>query len=226
MSFSAVVSQLLIYAVPVLLAITLHEAAHAYAAYKLGDNTARVLWRVSLNPIRHIDPIGTILMPILLYMGTGGSFVFGYAKPVPVRAGNFAQPKRDMALVAFAGPLSNLLQAVFWLLCAAALFAMGAVAPQSSWLMAVCRAGLLTNLVMFAFNLFPIPPLDGGRILVWLLPRQAAQSVAQLESFGFFIVMGLVMVGAISKWWMLPIISGTLYVLKMLLILLGLAVPF
>lgn len=219
MNFAATVSQLLIYAIPVLLAITLHEAAHAYVAYKLGDNTARVLGRVTLNPIRHIHPIGTILMPILLYFGTGGSFVFGYAKPVPVREGNFAQPKRDMALVAFSGPLSNLLQAIFWFACLMIGRDLGGAA--SSWFMLVFRAGVLANLVMFAFNLFPVPPLDGGRILVWLLPKSAAQSVARLEPFGFYIVLALVMLNVITKWWMVPIIKGTMRVLSTLFSMLG-----
>lgn len=220
MNFAATVSQLLIYAVPVLLAITLHEAAHAYSAYKLGDNTARVLGRVTLNPIRHIDPIGTVLMPVLLYLGTGGNFVFGYAKPVPVRAGNFAQPMRDMALVAFAGPLSNLLQAILWFACL--MIGRNTGMAAETWLMLVCRAGVLSNLVMFAFNLFPIPPLDGGRILTWLLPTQAAHTMARIEPFGFYILIALLMLDIISTWWMIPIINGTLYAFKMVFTILGL----
>lgn len=209
--------KLFIYATPVLLAITLHEAAHAYVAYKLGDNTARVLGRVSLNPIRHIDPIGTILIPAVLLFWTEGKMVFGYAKPVPVRAGNFTQPLRDMALVAVAGPLSNLAQALLWLLLLRLFGTAG-----SEFFMHLTIAGIKINLVLFAFNLLPIPPLDGGRILTWLLPSQAAHTLAQMEKYGFFVVIALMGLGVLNQWWLKPIVNGTWYGLNAILAVVGL----
>ncbi|MDO5653670.1 MAG: site-2 protease family protein [Brachymonas sp.] len=208
MNFAQTIQTIAVFAVPVLLAITLHEAAHAYVASRLGDNTAKALGRVTMNPLKHIDPIGTVLMPVLLYVATGGSFVFGYARPVPVQTRQFRQPRRDMALVAVAGPLSNLLQAFAWMALGVVVAGLG-LQPQE-FLPRVCRAGVLTNVVMFAFNLFPLPPLDGGRILAWLLPQQLASLLRQIEPYGFFIVMALVTMGVISAWWMGPLMHITL----------------
>ncbi len=207
---------LLVYALPVLFAITVHEAAHGYAARHFGDDTAAGLGRISLNPLRHIDPIGTIAMPILLYVATSGAFVFGYAKPVPVDWKRLRHPKRDMVWVAFAGPAANLLQALAWALFGVAFIALQAEAEPFFVLMA--KAGVLVNLVMFAFNLLPLPPLDGGRVLVGLLPRTLALPLARTEPYGFFIVMGLVIAGVVSTWWMLPI-------MRSLLGLMGAALP-
>ena len=191
-----------VYALPVLFAITLHEAAHAYAAKFFGDNTAYSMGRMSLNPIKHIDPFGTILIPILLYFATSGAFLFGYAKPVPINFGHLRKPKRDMAWVSLAGPAANFFMALLWMLAIYAL-ALGGVQEEFFTLMA--RAGVLTNLVMFAFNLFPIPPLDGGRILTSLLPNKYAYKFAQIEPYGFFIVMALVLLKVIYAWWMAPV---------------------
>jgi len=200
------VQTVLIYALPVIFAITVHEAAHGYVARHLGDNTAQVLGRVTLNPIKHIDPIGTILMPILLYFATSGAFLFGYAKPVPVNFSRLRHPKRDMVWVALAGPVSNFVQAILWALLLIVL-ARGLNITEP-FFMRMCQAGVLVNLVMWAFNLFPLPPLDGGRVLAGLLPRGQAQMVlARIEPFGFFIVMGLVLVGVVGSLWLQPLMS-------------------
>lgn len=191
-----------VYALPVLFAITLHEAAHAYAAKFFGDNTAYSMGRMSLNPIKHIDPFGTVLIPVLLYFATGGAFLFGYAKPVPINFGQLRKPKRDMAWVSLAGPAANFIMALLWTLVIYAL-ALGRV--QEEFFILMAKAGVLTNLVMFAFNLFPIPPLDGGRILVSLLPHKYAYKFAQIEPYGFFIVMALVLLKVIYTWWMAPV---------------------
>ena len=166
MDISNLIQTVLIYALPVLFAITVHEAAHGYAARHFGDNTAYQMGRITLNPLKHIDPVGTILMPLLLYFATSGAFLFGYAKPVPVNFGNLRNPKRHMV-----------------------------------------RAGVLVNLVMWAFNLFPLPPLDGGRILVGLLPWKQAHMVSRIEPWGFFIVMGLVIAGVVGTLWLRPLMS-------------------
>jgi len=198
------IQTVLIYALPVLFAITIHEAAHGYAARHFGDNTAAMMGRITLNPIKHIDPIGTILMPLLLYFATSGAFLFGYAKPVPVRFDHLRHPKRDMIWVALAGPASNFVQAVFWGLLLIVLVGSGL---HERFFLEMCRAGILVNLVMWAFNLFPLPPLDGGRILVGLLPWKQAQLVARVEPYGFFIVMALVIAGVVGSYWLRPLMS-------------------
>lgn len=198
------IQTVLIYALPVLFSITVHEAAHGYAARYFGDYTATMLGRVTLNPIKHIDPIGTILMPLLLYFSTSGAFLFGYAKPVPVNFSNLRHPKRDMIWVALAGPASNFLQAIGW-----ALVWVGLVATNTDerFFIEMARAGILVNLVMWAFNLFPLPPLDGGRILVGILPTKAAMTVSRLEPYGFFIVLALVLLGIVSTVWLRPLMD-------------------
>ena len=204
MDFSDLIQTVLIYALPVLFAITVHEAAHGYAARHFGDNTAAMLGRVTLNPIKHIDPVGTILMPLLLYFATSGAFLFGYAKPVPVQFGRLRHPKRDMVWVALAGPASNFVQAVLWAVLLVALVGLGV---QERFFLEMGRAGVLVNLVMWAFNLFPLPPLDGGRILVGLLPWKQAQMVSRIEPWGFFIVMGLVIAGVVGTLWLRPLMA-------------------
>ncbi len=208
------IQTVLIYALPVIFAITLHEAAHGYAAQRLGDNTAAILGRVTLNPMVHIDPLGTIFMPLLLYFSTGGAFLFGYAKPVPVRFDRLRHPKKDMVWVALAGPASNLLQALLW---GVVLYVLAGFGIQERFFLEMCRAGMLTNVVMFAFNLFPLPPLDGGRILVGLLPWRQAAMVSRIEPWGFFIVMALVIAGVVSALWMQPIMALTFSLLKLAL---------
>jgi Zn-dependent protease len=208
---SDVIRTILVYALPVLFAITLQEAAHGYVARRCGDPTAEQAGRISLNPLKHVDPIGTLLMPLLLYVATSGAFVFGYAKPVPVDWRQLRHPKRDMVWVAFAGPGASLLQAVAWAVLGVVLLGMGF---DEEFFLLMARAGVLVNLVMFAFNLVPVPPLDGGRILVGLLPVRLALPVARLEPYGFFIVMGLVLVGVVSTYWMLPIMATLLQMLS------------
>jgi Zn-dependent protease len=194
----------LIYALPVLFAITVHEAAHGYVARYLGDNTAYAAGRVTLNPINHIDPFGTILMPLMLYFATSGAFLFGYAKPVPVNFGALRHPKRDMVWVALAGPLSNFVQAIAWAIAFTLLAGSGV---SERFFIEMCKAGVLVNLVMWAFNLFPLPPLDGGRVLVGLLPWRAANAVSRVEPFGFFIVLGLVLAGIVGTYWLQPLMN-------------------
>ncbi len=203
-----------VYALPVLFAITLHEAAHGYAARYFGDNTAYMMGRVSLNPARHIDPIGTIVVPLMLYFATGGAFLFGYAKPVPVNFSALRNPKRDMIWVALAGPASNFVQAFLWGLV---LIALNAFGNSEIYFYDVARAGILVNIVMFVFNLFPIPPLDGGRVLVGLLPVRQAIALSRIEPYGFFIVMALVLTGIITSLWLIPLMGLTQTVLSLLL---------
>ena len=202
--FSQLIQTVLIYALPVLFAITVHEAAHGYAARYFGDPTAAMLGRITLNPLKHIDPVGTILMPLLLYFSTSGAFLFGYAKPVPVHFGRLRNPKRDMIWVALAGPASNFAQAILW---AALLLTLIGLGVEERFFREMARAGILTNLVMWAFNLFPLPPLDGGRILVGLLPWKQAHWLSRVEPWGFFIVMGLVLAGIVGTVWLRPLMA-------------------
>jgi Zn-dependent protease len=204
MDFADIVQTVALYALPVLFAITLHEAAHGYAALHFGDNTAQQLGRISLNPIKHIDPLGTIAMPLLLYFATSGAFLFGYAKPVPVNFGRLRNPKRDMIWVALAGPGANLFQAILWTLL---LYVWAAIGLEEPFFVGMARAGVVVNLVMFAFNLFRLPPLDGGRILVGLLPWKQAHMVSRIEPWGFFIVMGLVIAGVVGALWLRPLMG-------------------
>lgn len=214
MDINNLVQTVLIYALPVLFAITIHEAAHGYVARALGDNTAYAMGRVTLNPIKHVDPVGTILMPLLLYFATKGAFLFGYAKPVPVNFGHLRHPRRDMIWVALAGPASNFLQAILWAIAYTLLVGSGVT---ERFFLDMSKAGVLVNLVMWAFNMFPLPPLDGGRILVGLLPRQLAWSFSRIEPWGFFIVLALVLVGIVGTWWLRPLIGLGYAILNFLL---------
>ncbi len=206
MDLAQLIQTITVYAIPVIFAITVHEAAHGYAARYYGDNTAEQLSRITLNPIRHIDPIGTILVPLMLYFATAGAFLFGYAKPVPVNFGRLRHPKRDMVWVALAGPMANLVQALLW---GAAFLILSSIGISERFWFEMCRAGLLVNVVMFVFNLFPLPPMDGGRILVGLLPWRQANLVARIEPYGFFIVLALLIAGVISNLWMRPLMGLT-----------------
>ena len=214
MDLANIIQTIAIYAIPVLFAITVHEAAHGYVARHYGDNTAWMLGRVTLNPLKHIDPLGTILMPLFLYIATSGAFLFGYAKPVPVRFDRLRHPKRDMIWVALAGPASNLIQALFW---GALLYVLLGLGVSEPFFLQMCKGGVLVNIVMFAFNLFPLPPLDGGRVLAGLLPRHAANALSRVEPYGFFIVMALVVTGIVSSLWMRPLMNTTYGLLEVLL---------
>jgi Zn-dependent protease len=213
-NFPDLIQTILIYALPVVFAITLHEAAHGYVAHRLGDNTAWMMGRVTLNPFPHIDPMGTLVMPVLLFLATGGHFLFGYARPVPVRFGNLNHPKRDMIWVALAGPVSNLVQALLW---GVVLYVLAGAGVQERFFLEVAKAGIKVNAVMFAFNLFPLPPLDGGRILVGLLPWKQAVWLSKVEPWGFYIVMALVVMGFINTFWMAPLMTLTFELLSLLL---------
>lgn len=181
-------------AIPVVFAITMHEVAHGWAAQQLGDPTAFKLGRLSLNPIKHVDPMGTIVVPIGLALMTQGATTFGWAKPVPVVFQNLRDPKRDMVLVAAAGPGANLAMATAWTLLAMLLFAVGAVGSRfGDWLALASSVGIWFNILLMVFNLLPVPPLDGGRVLAGLLPQPAADVLARIEPFGFIIVLLLVL---------------------------------
>lgn len=188
-----------VYAIPVLLAITLHEAAHGYVAKMFGDTTAYVAGRITLNPIKHIDPVGTIAVPLFILLTSAlsglGPLLFGWARPVPVDIGSLRKPKRDMIFVAAAGPMANLVMAIAWLLFAQALHLMGI---NEEFFFRVAQAGVTVNLVLMALNLLPIPPLDGGRIVIGLLPHRASYTYSQLEPYGLFIVIGLMLTGTLE----------------------------
>ncbi len=173
--------------VPILIAITFHGAAHAYAAWKLGDETAHRLGRVTFNPLKHVDPFGTILLPALLFL-TKAPFLFGWAKPVSVAFQRLGKPRRDIALVAIAGPLTNIALA----LVSAALLRMVWLLPEeiASWFVQTLYQSILLNLILAVFNMFPIPPLDGSRVLMSLLPKALARQYAKLERFSFLILLG------------------------------------
>jgi Zn-dependent protease len=186
-----------VYALPVLFAITLHEAAHGYVAKYFGDKTAWVAGRVSMDPFKHIDPFGTVLLPLLLYLISHGQIVFGYARPVPVNFGALRNPRKHGAFVAFAGPAMNFVMALAWLI-----IGMGASASSGpdGFVYEMSVAGIKVNLLLFAFNLVPIPPLDGGRVLTSMLPPRLGYRFAQIEPYGFFIVMALLLTHVLDYW--------------------------
>jgi len=195
------ISTLTIWALPVLFAITLHEAAHGYAARHFGDRTAELAGRISLNPLRHIDPMGTIVVPALILitssLAAGSAMLFGWAKPVPVNFGRLRKPKADMLWVAAAGPLANLFMAIGW----AVLFRLAMMMPDSDYAIPMARmadAGMQINAVLMILNLLPLPPLDGGRIAVSLLPAGPAYKFAQLEPYGFPILLLLLFTGILG----------------------------
>lgn len=214
MDTSNLIQTVSVYALPVIFAITLHEAAHGYAAKYFGDRTAYMMGRVTLNPFAHIHWVGTILLPLLLYFSTSGALLFGYAKPVPVNFGNLRHPKRDMIWVALAGPGSNLIQAIVWALLYVVYIDFGVT---EKFFLAMCKAGVLSNVVMFAFNLFPLPPLDGGRIVVGLLPWRLAFQFSRIEPYGFFIVMALAITGVVNHLWLDPVMNTTFGLIELIL---------
>jgi len=193
----SLIQTLAISALPILFAITLHEAAHGYAARHFGDPTAWLAGRISLNPLQHIDLLGTIVIPALILIFSGGAFLFGYAKPVPVDFGRLRHPKRDMLWVAGAGPAANLVMALGW----AFMLKLAWLMPLNSFtlpLSEMSKVGITINAVLMVLNLFPLPPLDGGRIAVSLLPNRLAWQFAQLERWGFPILLLLLFTGILG----------------------------
>lgn len=206
------IQSLAISALPILFAITLHEAAHGYVARMFGDNTAWLQGRISLNPLRHIDPVGTILLPAVTFLLSG--FMFGWAKPVPVNFGKLRDPKRDMLWVAAAGPGANLVMALFWALVLK--LVLGADAFQySEALRQMSMAGISVNGMFMVLNLLPLLPLDGGRILVSLLPQRAAWQFAQTERYGMWILILLLLTGLLN-WVLQPTLSIVFFVIRSL----------
>ncbi len=201
MSELTVVQLIAIWVVPVLLAITVHETAHGWVAAKLGDTTAFMLGRLTLNPLKHIDPFGTIILPAMMITFTG--FALGYAKPVPVNWKNLRNPKRDMAIVAAAGPLVNLLMAIGWALLIRLGMALG---DSAQALVYMGVGGVFINVILMVVNMLPLPPLDGGRVATGLLPGPWAYRLSRLEPFGFFILIGLLFTGILG-WLLWPLIE-------------------
>ncbi len=206
------IQMLSLYAIPAVLAITLHEAAHGYAAKRLGDLTAYQQGRITLNPIKHIDVIGTLIVPAVLLLASGGKMAFGWAKPVPVNFAALRNPKKDMFWVAAAGPGANLIMAIGWAL----IFKLTLIMPEhyfSSPLLEMAKVGILINLVLMVLNLMPVPPLDGGRIAISVLPHALAYHLAKLEPYGLLVIMLLMASGVLSSI-MYPILGSIIGVLS------------
>ena len=200
MQLEALAVKIAISAIPILLAITVHEASHGYAAKYFGDLTAERMGRISLNPFKHIDPVGTILLPALTLFF--GGVLFGWAKPVPVNFGNLRHPKKDMLWVAAAGPASNFVMAVLWSLLLGTIkykLSQGVYSPLFPFLLQMSFVGVTINVVLMVLNLLPMPPLDGGRIAVSLLPNHLAIKLAQVEKYGFAILIALMFTGVLGK---------------------------
>jgi Zn-dependent protease len=196
MNIETILYQISIWILPVLFAITLHEVAHGYVADKLGDSTARALGRLTLNPVKHIDPIGTLLVPAIMILLPLG-FVFGWAKPIPVNTRNLANPRKDMALVAVAGPLANLAMAFVW----GAFILLAYIAPDSGiqkGIVDMAKNGVIINVLLMVLNLLPLPPLDGGRVLAGVVPRSVANWLDRIEPYGFLIIIVLLASGLFS----------------------------
>lgn len=192
--FQATIQYVAVAILPLIFAITVHEAAHGWVANKLGDGTAKAQGRLTFNPIPHIDPIGTIVLPILMMLTTG--FIFGWAKPVPIDLRNLHHPRRDWAIISVAGPLSNLAMALIW----GVVWKITMLLPQSMVYIALplalmAKIGITFNVILLVLNLLPLPPLDGSRVLGWLLPPRAAMQLDKIEPYGIFILIGLLYFG-------------------------------
>ncbi|MFT5134425.1 MAG: Zn-dependent protease [Gammaproteobacteria bacterium] len=193
-----IIQKIFIFAIPIIFAITVHEVAHGWVASKLGDQTAKLLGRLTLNPIKHMDPVGTVLLPLFMIVTTG--MAFGWAKPVPVNWRNLNNPKRDMALVAVAGPAANLLMVIAWTLFILFVNTLPGVSPYTLYLLQEMAAvGIIINAVLIALNLLPLPPLDGSRIVAAFLSPAMALKYHQLERWGLLILVALMLTGVLSK---------------------------
>ncbi len=222
MDISNLIQTVLVLAIPVIFGITLPAAMRGRVAHRFGDSTAMMMGRVSLNPIKHIDPIGTLLIPAVLYIVSAGQFLFGYAKPVPFDPRNLRNPRRDIIWVSLTAPLTNFAMAAGWGLLFILLRSAGVEEP---FFLKMAQGGVQFNLVMWALNLFPLPPFDGGRVLMALLPSGPVQNfLFRIEPYGFFVVMGLMVAGIFSKFWLQPLVAfgatvlGALYTPFMLLL--------
>lgn len=218
MDFAGILRQIIISAPAILIAIVFHELAHGWVAYKLGDKTAKYAGRLTLNPVSHIDPFGTIILPFILLLYTNGQWVFGYAKPVPVNPYNFKNPRRAMALTASAGPLANIVVAV---VCT--FIGVRILTPFQEFipffiydpLIMIIQATININIVLASFNLIPVPPLDGGRIILGVLPGKYSQVAEKYEQFGFLIVVVLIITG-LTKYFVLPLVIFFEYILSLI----------
>jgi Zn-dependent protease len=201
LDLSAFLYKISVWAIPVLFAITLHEVAHGWMARYFGDRTAEMLGRLSLNPLRHIDPIGTLLVPGLLL--AAGGILFGWAKPVPVATSALRNPRRAMILVALAGPAANLFMAAIWCAVLGGIVRVNGNGTLDSWIASMAQAGIWMNVVLAVFNLLPIPPLDGGRVLTGLLPPRLGARLEKIEPVGLLVVLGLSVFGLLG-WLFVP----------------------
>ena len=200
------ISTLFVFVIPVIFAVTIHEVAHGWVASRFGDQTARSMGRLTLNPIKHIDPVGTIVVPTIMYFASG--FIFGWARPVPVNWRNLGHPRRDMALVAIAGPVANLLMLFFWAISAKIILLSGSDSNYLTQLLLImCSIGITINIVLMILNLFPLLPLDGGRVLTAMLPPNLAIPFSRLEPYGLIILVLLLVSGILWKI-LIPVIGG------------------